>query len=161
MKITREQYAQLRNLCKKFNVSPEAIHLKKVVTIDKKHIRRRVVLTNMLKWNQTRLVMSVSPMKVRRIDVFKKYLTKKRASNPKRSWKKCVRTIRRKQFQEIYLNELNLENEIDDATEKEEQEVRDQLKTQLQLLQSRRQRSFCCDENSDDETVKGKKIACL
>lgn len=158
MKITREQFAQLRLLCKRYQVSHQTINIKKIVTIDKRLLRRRVVITEKLKWNQKRKAMTVAISHPKRFDVLIQYLSKKRNKKPKRSWKRCVRMFRLRELKDIPLTESIFDDDvsIDDtvtnelASEKGEEEVRDQLKTQLQLLQTRKQRSFCLEENSTE-----------
>lgn len=165
MKITREQYAQLRSICKRFNVPPNTVHLKKVVTVDKRVLKRRVVLISRLKWSPKRKSATIVYNSAKRVDVVRRYLIKKPVKSRTRLWNKYVRVVRRRQmakapltdssFDDDNSNECTVESEKP-PTQEEEQEVRDQLKTQLQLLQTRKQKSFCLDENSDELTMKGK-----
>lgn len=165
MKITREQFAQLRSICKKFNVSPESVNLKKLFTVDPRLLRRRVALTYRLKWNVKRQSLTVSPQCARRVDIIFKYLEKRAKKTKQPRWKNILRKLHRRQQKEILMAD---DEEADDAEasameqemiEEETQKVRDQIKTQLQLLQTRKQMSFCHDETSNDIVMKGKSRA--
>ncbi|XP_063696277.1 uncharacterized protein LOC134827523 [Culicoides brevitarsis] len=150
MKISREEYKNIRYICKKFNISPESFRIKTLAaTLDKRLLRRRFVLCFAVKHTRKGHFLVWNSLK--RIDIRDKFL-KKNAQNRKHKhikWRRAVRKVRKLEPIKTEEQEEPLEeNEI------ETQEVRDKLKEQLQLLQQGKKNKLI-EETSSDPVCNG------
>lgn len=169
MKITREQFLKLRQLCSKFKVSPEQIHLKKILRIDPRLFRRRFVLITVVGYRRHKCVLRYHQLKI--VDL------RSRLMNPpvrivgkkKLTWRRSIRLLNK--FKEniddsvpainaaaaLRPDETSEDDSHGDQTstpQLESHEVRSQIKTQLQLLQQGRRQAV--QLTKDDPESKGK-----
>lgn len=137
MKISREEYKNIRYICKKFNISPESFHIKTLAaTLDKRLLRRRFVLGFAVKHKKQGHFLVWNNLK--RIDIRHKFLSKNvntqqhHKSHRIISWRRAVRKVRRSK---IAVTSDRQEDEASNDSVIETSRVRDKLKEQLQLLQ--------------------------
>lgn len=145
MKISREEYKNIRYICKKFNISPESFHIKSLAaTLDKRLLRRRVVLCFAVK--HTRIGHFLVWNSLKRIDIRHKFLKKNDDIHKQKhiiSWRRAVRKVRKSEAEQTE------ECQLDPLEEEETQQVRDKLKVQLQLLQLGKKNKLMDESNSD------------
>lgn len=161
MKITRAQYQKLRQICNKFGVSPNQIHLKKVVNVEKRHLRRRFVLTAVSKWNSRRQKFYVRYNCFKRIDLRYRLNHPEKAQKRQRrfSWRRSIRSKNRSNAAVKRAKILPEDYSSDEVSlpEKSDMEVRHQIKTQLQLLQQGRRKSTLLTDNEEpNDSAKSK-----
>lgn len=144
MKISREEYKNIRYICKKFNISPDSVNLKKLAaSLNKRLLRRRIVIGFGIKHHKN--VHSIVFNVLRRIDLRHKYSKEnvQKGKKNKISWRRAVRRSRCRDMKEA-------ESELD-GTEIDEVAVRDRLKEQLQLLQLGKKKAFRDDKSKYDQ----------
>lgn len=146
MKISREEYKNIRYICKKFKISPNSFNIKTLAaTLDKRLLRRRCVLCFAVK--HTRIGHFLVWNSLKRIDIRDKFLKKKSDLHKQKhikSWRRAVRKVRKAEsFRTIEQTDEPLE------VEEKTQHVRDQLKEQLQLLQLGKKNKLIDESNTD------------
>lgn len=165
MKITRAQFQKLRQICSKFGVSPDQIQFKKVVLVGKQKLpRRRIILTSDLRFCHHKSCVRYNVLK--RIDL------RQRLYHPEKvqRWKPKRRTIAWRKAQRIVNRQLAAaakatcviedttseegENVPDTSQLKSQEVVRDQIKTQLHLLQQGRRKSVHLGEDDENGDAK-------
>lgn len=155
MKISREEFKNIRYICKKFKISRESFHIKTLAaTLDKRLLRRRFILCSAVKHTRTGHFLVWNTLK--RIDIRNKFLKKNSEQHKHKhikTWRRAVRKVRKSES-------LGTIEETQESFEAEEgtQQVRDKLKEQLQLLQLGKKNKFI-DEGNVEAVCNGKVLS--